>query len=187
MWKSRLELARAIGVDRYVVPVLGTQKYVAEDYKKAVDNLRDAGEVAKSFGITAEIEFTRTSTLAASFSTALALVREANHPNVRLMIDTFHFWGGPSKFEELEELRDGEVIHVHLEDVPRQPVHELLEQRDRVFPGEGIAPLRRIIELLKRKKYTGALSVEMMDPMIQSMDSYQLGLKVRATVERLLT
>jgi len=117
----------------------------------------------------------------------LRLVREANHPNVRLMIDTFHFWAGPSKFEELEQLRDGEVVHVHLEDVPGEPVHELLEQRDRVFPGEGVAPLRRILDLLKRKKYAGALSVEMMDPMIQSMDPYQLGLKVRATVERLLS
>ena len=103
------------------------------------------------------------------------------------MIDTFHFWAGPSKFEELEQLRDGEVVHVHLEDVPGEPVHELLEQRDRVFPGEGVAPLRRILDLLKRKKYAGALSVEMMDPMIQSMDPYQLGLKVRATVERLLS
>ncbi|HUK35271.1 MAG TPA: sugar phosphate isomerase/epimerase [Vicinamibacterales bacterium] len=186
-WKARLDLARNLGVQRYVVPILGTQKYTEADYKAAVDNLRDAGEIATSFGITAQIEFTRTSTLAASLRTALKLVREADHPSVRVMIDTFHFWAGPSKFEELEELRDSEVIHVHFEDVPREPIGELLEQRHRVFPGDGIAPLRRILDVLKRKKYAGALSVEMMDPTIQSMDPYQAAVKARRSVERLLS
>ena len=102
------------------------------------------------------------------------------------MIDTYHFWIGPSKFEDLELLRDGELVHMHFEDTPREPVRELLEQRHRVLPGDGVAPLKRIVEAVKRKKYAGALSVELMEPSFQSMDPYQLATRVRAAVEPLL-
>lgn len=62
------------------------------------------------------LEFAKTSTLAGTLPSALKLVRDANHANVRVMLDTFHFWAGPSKFEDLELLRDGELAHLHSED-----------------------------------------------------------------------
>src|SRR5438045_5324558 len=106
------------------------------------------------------LEFARTSRFPASLPTALMIVRNANHPNVRVMMDTYHFWGGISKFEDLELLRDGELAHLHFEDVPADPIRELQGQPDRKFPGEGIAPLRRIVEVLKRKKDAGPASLE---------------------------
>src|SRR5205085_12457629 len=96
---------------------------------------------------------------------------------------TYHLWNGISKLEDLDLLLDGEVRHVHFEDTPAQPIRELLEQRHRVLPGQGVAPLKRIVEALKRKQYSGALSVEMMDPAIQAMDPFQLATKVRSAVE----
>ena len=183
-WKA--ELAQALGCDRIVAPSAGTGPYTADDYKRGVDNLREAGDVAKPFGVSIMLEFTRTSRFAACLPTALNLVREANHPHVRLMMDVFHFWGGVSKFEDLELLRDGELHHLHFEDVPADPPREILGQPNRVWPGEGVAPLRRIVEVLKRKKYAGPASVEMFNPAIQSMDPYEVARKARATIEPLL-
>ena len=40
------------------------------------------------------IEFARNSTLIATLPTALKLIREAAHPNVRPMLDCYHFWSG---------------------------------------------------------------------------------------------
>jgi len=183
-WKA--ELAQALGCDRIVAPSAGTGPYTADDYKRGVDNLREAGDLAKPFGVSIMLEFTRTSRFAACLPTALNLVREANHPHVRLMMDVFHFWGGVSKFEDLELLRDGELHHLHFEDVPADPPREILGQPNRVWPGEGVAPLRRIVEVLKRKKYAGPASVEMFNPAIQSMDPYEVARKARATIEPLL-
>ena len=63
---------------------------------------------------------------------------------------------------------------------------EIQGQPHRVYPGEGIAPLRRIVELLRRKKYAGAASLEMFNPAIQAMDPYQVAMKARATIEPLI-
>src|SRR5262249_44797721 len=149
-------------------------------------HLGEVVDCPKPFGVSLMFDFSKFFTLANTLSTAMWFVRTANHPNVRLMIDTYHFWIGPSKFEDLDLLRDGELMHMHFEDTPREPVRELLEQRHRVLPGEGVAPLRKIVEAVKKKQYAGALSVELMDPVFQAMDPYQLATKVRAAVEPLL-
>jgi sugar phosphate isomerase/epimerase len=184
--KWKVELAQAIGADRLVTPSAGNATYTLDDYKRGVDHMREAAEIAKPFGITLMLEHARTSRFAGSLSTALKLVRETNHPNYKVMMDTYHFWGGISKFEDLELLRDGELHHLHFEDVPADPPREIQGQPDRKFPGEGIAPLRRIVEVLKRKKYAGAVSFENFNPDVQATDPYQVAMRVRATIEPLI-
>jgi 2-keto-myo-inositol isomerase len=184
--KWKVELAQQIGADRLVCPSAGAGMYTLDDYKKGVDNMREAAEIAKPFGVTLMLEFARTSRFAQCLPTALKLVRETNHPNFRVMMDTWHFWGGTSKFEDLELLRDGELAHLHFEDVPADPPREIQQQRDRVYPGEGIVPLRRIVELLKRKKYAGPASLEMFNPAIQGQDPAEVARKARAAIEPLI-
>jgi len=105
------------------------------------------------------------------------------------MMDTYHFWGGISKFEDLELLRDGELHHLHFEDVPAEPIRELQGQPDRRFQGEGIVPLRRIVEVLKRRKYIGPASLELFQaaaPALQDVNSYQMAVKAKAAIEPLI-
>lgn len=189
--KPKLEVAQAIGADRIVCPSTGTGNKTAEDYIRAVDTMRKAGDVAKGYGVTLMIEFARTSTLIGSLATCLKVVRETNHPNVRPMIDTFHFWGGISKFEDLELLKDGELAHLHFEDIPENPPREGQGQPDRAFPGEGIVPLKRIVALLKQKKYAGPASMEMFQTqaasLVANMSPYEVGMKARATIEPLIS
>ena len=184
--KWKVEMIQAIGADRIVTPSAGTGNYTEDDYKRGVDNMREAAEIAKPFGVTLMLEFARTSRFAGSLPTALKLVREANHPNYRVMLDTYHFWGGISKFEDLALLRDCELHHLHFEDVPADPPREIQGQPHRAFPGEGIAPLRRIVETLKAKKYAGAVSFETFNPQVQGTDPYQVAMRVRKAIEPLI-
>src|SRR5919198_2894975 len=64
--KWKVALAQTIGADRLVAPSIGTGQYTADDYKRGVDNLREAAEIARPFGITLMLEFARTSRFAAS-------------------------------------------------------------------------------------------------------------------------
>jgi sugar phosphate isomerase/epimerase len=152
--------------------------------------MRAGGELAKPFGVTLMIEFTRTSSLIGSLATCLKVVRETNHPNVRTMMDTFHFWAGVSKFEDLDLLRDGELAHLHFEDLPADPPREGQDQPDRVFPGEGVAPLKRIVQLLKQKKYAGPASLELFQTrsaLIGDLDPYQVAQRARAAIEPIIS
>jgi 2-keto-myo-inositol isomerase len=165
--KWKVELCQAIGGDRIVAPSAGTGMYTEDDFKLGADHLREAGEIARPFGVSVMLE-------------------HANHPNVKVMLDTYHFWGGISKFEDLDLLRDGELHHLHFEDVPASPPREIQGQPHRAFPGEGIAPLRRIVEVLKKKGYAGPASFESFNPEVQATDPYQVALRVRKAIEPLI-
>jgi len=180
--KSLCETIAALGVDRMVCPCGASQKYTAEDYKRAVANLREAGDIVRQFQITAMVEFMRGSTFIGTLPTALRLTREAAHPNVRPMFDCYHFWAGLSKFEDLETIQPGEIHHVHFQDVPDMP-RELLDNGTRDIPGTGVSPLSGILRKLAGKGYAGPVSVELFYPEIQNGDPYDVALRIRQKAE----
>jgi sugar phosphate isomerase/epimerase len=192
--KTKLEVVQAVGGDRIVCPStlsLPAGQEVTEDhFKRGAENMVKGAELAKTYGVMLMLEFAKTSRLANSIQTALRIIREANHPNARVMLDTFHFYGGVGKVEDLELLRDGELAHLHFEDIPSDPPREQLQSaQHRLFPGEGTAPLKRTIEILKRKGYSGPASMELFQnttPVAQNLDPFQLAAKAKAAIEPLI-
>jgi 2-keto-myo-inositol isomerase len=183
--KRYLEWAAYLGIDRFMGPCTATGKYKMDDYKLTVANMRECGDIAKGFQITMMVEFTRSSTLIGTLPTALRLTREAGHPNVRPMLDFYHFWSGLSKFEDLELIRPGEIHHVHFQDTPDMP-RELLDSTTREIPGNGVAPIKRILAALAAKGYKGPLSVELFYPRYQNTDPYELAKTIREKSEQFL-
>ena len=184
--KRRCEQYSTLGLDRMVCPCNTTQKVTQDDYKAGVDNMREVGEIAKQYKMIAMVEFTRASTFIATLSTSLKMTREAAHPNVRSMFDCYHFWGGLSKFEDLDAIQPGEIVHVHFQDVPVNLPRELLGQTTRVMPGDGITPLARILRKLAEKQYSGPISVELFWPEFQNADPYELARRIREKAEPIM-
>lgn len=184
-WKKRCEQFASFGVDRVYCPAVITGKVTAEDYKGAPDCIREFGDAAKAHNLTAMIEFARSSTFIATLGTSLKLIREAAHPNVHPMLDCYHFWSGLSKFEDLDTLRPGELAHMHFQDTPDIP-RELLDSNTRVIPGDGIAPLVKILQKVAEKGYTGALSVELFIPELQRGDPFEVAGKIKEKAEAVM-
>ena len=185
IWKMRCEQFASLGLTKIYCPSTTNRMIKAEDYKTAPDAIREAGEVCKQHNLTGMIEFTRASTLIATLTTSLNLIREAGHPNVRPMLDCYHFWSGVSKFEDLDLLKPGELAHVHFQDTPDMP-RELFAQATRVIPGDGVAPLVRILKKLAEKGYAGALSVELFLPELQGGDPYEVATQIRTKSEKVM-
>ena len=127
----------------------------------------------------------RTSTHIATLTSALSMTRAADHPNLQMMIDFFHFWSGLSKLEDLDLLEPGELAHCHFQDLLDAP-RELTDNRYRVIPGDGIAPLDAIIRKLADKGYTGALSVELYRSEIVNGDPFAVAIEIKEKAERVM-
>jgi sugar phosphate isomerase/epimerase len=178
-------LVAELGIDRLVCPCGTTEKFTTDDYARGAENLREAGEIVKPLGITAMLEFMRGSTFVGTLPTALRLIHQAAHPNVRPMLDCYHFWAGLSKFEDLDLVENGEIHHVHFQDVPDIP-REQLDNTTREIPGDGVSPLVRILSKLAEKNYRGPVSVELFYPHLQKGDPYEVALRIRHKAEPIL-
>lgn len=184
--KSRCGMFAELGLTRTYSPVTATGTYSLDDYKTGVDNMRKAGDVAKQFGMTVMAEFSRSSTFIATLGTMVRMIHDTAHPNLRMLFDCYHFWSGQSKFEDLDLVQPGDIAHVHFQDTPDMP-RELLGQATRVIPGDGVAPLVKILRKLAEKGYEGALSVELFLPQFQKSDPYELALEIRRKSEAVIS
>jgi sugar phosphate isomerase/epimerase len=183
--KRRCEMYAKMGINR-VYATTGTNKKVTEDdYKAGVENIHDAGEVARQFDMSLRIEFLRTSTFISTLPTILKITRAAAHPNVSPMLDCYHYWSGLSKLEDLDMIRPGEIGHVHFQDVPDIP-REMLDSSTRIIPGDGVSPLTRILGKLSEKGYAGPLSVELFLPKFQQGDPYEVAREIRVKSEAVM-
>jgi 2-keto-myo-inositol isomerase len=184
-WKKRCEQFSTLGVPKIYCPSVTNRKVTMDDYKATPACIHEAGDIAKEHNLTAMIEFARTSTHLATLTSSLKMIREAAHPNVRPMLDFFHFWSGLSKFEDLDLLQHGELAHAHFQDIADVP-KELYDNNSRLIPGEGIAPLPKILKKLQEKGYAGALSVELFIPEIVNGDPYEMASRIREKAEGVL-
>lgn len=180
--KWKVEMAESLGADRLVIPSAAGNPHVLADYDEVYANLLEAAEIAKPHNVALMVEFTRNSRLINNLRTSLDVVRKVNHPNLKFMIDLYHFWAGPSKFEDLDIIEPGEIHHVHFADTPRLPPVEVAEQKDRAFPGEGIAPLQRILDKLVDKGYNRALSLELFDMEVRNTDPFVIATRALDTI-----
>ena len=176
-WRRRCAQYASLGLEKIYTPSVTSREITLEDYAATPDCIREAGEIAGEHGLTAMIEFTWKSTHLATLTTALAMIREAAHPNVRPMLDFFHFWAGTSKFEDLDLLEPGELGHVHFQDILDTP-RELIDNDSRLIPGDGIAPVVRILQKLAEKGYSGPLSVELFRKDIVEADPFEIASEI---------
>jgi len=181
-WKLRCEQFSTIGLQKIYCPSITNRRVTAEDFKATPGCIRETGDIARQFNLTAMIEFARTSTHLATLSSTLNMIREAAHPNVGPLLDFFHFWSGMSKFEDLDMIHPGEIAHVHFQDILDTP-RELIDNNGRVIPGDGSAPIVSILKKLAEKQYSGTLSVELFLKDLQQGDPFDVASRIKQKCE----
>jgi sugar phosphate isomerase/epimerase len=184
-WRRRCEQFAALGLELIYSPSTTSRRLSAEDFAGTPACIREAGEIAREHGLTAMIEFTRTSTHLATLPTSLSMIRAASHPNVRPMLDFFHFFSGLSKTEDLELLEPGELAHAHFQDLLEGP-RELITNDSRLIPGDGIAPVVPTLRALAERGYSGALSVELFRAEYVNGDPYAVASEIRRKCEAVM-
>ena len=82
----------------------------------------------------------------------------------------------------MDLIKPGEIIHAHLNDTQDLP-RELLDLQSRVIPGDGVAPLARILSKLADRGYSGPISVELFLPQFQEADPFELAKEIKLKCE----
>jgi 2-keto-myo-inositol isomerase len=161
----RLGLLKELHIPVLVVAADFPRELSADDYERAAAALREAAELAGSLGVRLALEFQKTSKLCASLDTAIALVDQCGSSDAGVCLDLFHYYTGPSKFEDLAYLSRENLAWVQICDLSGIP-RELAGDGDRILPGEGDFQMEPIIDHLGRIGYQGHVSLELLNPQL---------------------
>jgi 2-keto-myo-inositol isomerase len=118
-------------------------------------------EAGRQTGVRPLLEFWGHSRTLGSLDEAMAVLEQVDDPDAAILADVFHMAKGSSRFELLRELDGGQLRLFHLNDYPGAADVSRLTDRERVYPGDGVAPYDVIVPALHEIGYTGVLSLEL--------------------------
>jgi len=116
------------------------------------ESLLEAADTARDFGVSVLLETHDDFSLGVDVGKVL---REVNHPNVGAVWDVMHPLFHGESIETTYSALKGYVKHTHVHDAVETEKYGRLVQI-----GEGIVPIREIVQMLKKDGYTGYLSCE---------------------------
>jgi sugar phosphate isomerase/epimerase len=167
-FRRRLDLLAELNVPTLVVVPDFVSVPGPDDLARSAASITEAAELAASKGVRLALEFQKTARFCASLDTTVALIAQSGAPNVGVCFDAFHYYTGPSKFEDLGYLTAENLALVQLSDLSGVP-RELASDSDRIFPGDGDLPLGPILEHFGRIGYRGPVSLEVLNPLFWEM------------------
>jgi sugar phosphate isomerase/epimerase len=184
-FRRRLDLCQQFGIRTMLIAADFAGDVDQTALERAVVSLTQAAQWAAGFDTRLALEFRGSASFCASLDTAVALVQHCGEPNVGVNLDVFHYYTGPSKFEDLQLLTPQNLAHVQVCDLAGVP-RELARDADRILPGDGDFQLKPIIHRLREIGYNGPVSLELMNPTLWNTKPTQVVELGMAALRRLL-
>jgi len=183
--KREMDMLRQLGGCAIAAPPFGEVADVCLD--AFAERYAAMLEVGKSVGVTPLLELWGFAARLSRLGELMYVAYESKHPDACVLLDVYHLYKGGNDFESLPLLNGSRLGLLHMNDYPADPPRETIGDADRVYPGDGVAPLSRVLNLLKEIGYCGVLSLELFNPAYWQGDPAEvlrIGLeKTKAAVE----
>jgi len=167
--KKEMEMVVAIGGTRIAAPPAGATDGEKLNLDTAGERYRALLELGRSVGCVPQLEVWGFSKNLSKLSEVLYVAAAAQHPDACVLPDVYHLYKGGSQFADLGLLA-GTKIHVfHMNDYPDIP-RDKISDADRVYPGDGIAPISSILQTVISSGFSGVLSLELFNRKYWEMD-----------------
>jgi 4-hydroxyphenylpyruvate dioxygenase len=128
---------------------------------RAANDLRELGERAKKRGLRVGYEALAWGKYINDHRDAWEIVRRTGHPNVGLILDSFHTLARKIDVNSIRAIPHDKIFIVQLADAPLIEMDLLYWSRHfRNMPGEGDLPVKEFVRAIAATGYDGYLSLE---------------------------
>lgn len=159
--KRDMDTLAQIGGKRIAAPPAGATREPGLDLDKAAERYRELLEIGDEIGVVPQIELWGSSKNLHLIGQCMYVVIESRHPKACFMPDVFHIYRGGSDFDGLSLLSTRAIRVFHMNDYPADPPRDRINDSHRVLPGDGIAPLTRILANIYPARGHIVLSLEL--------------------------
>ena len=168
--RRNMDMVQQIGGLRLAAPPSGATDKADLDLMKAAERYRALLEIGDKFGVIPQAEIWGFSKCLNNLGSATMVALESRHPNACILPDVFHLHKGGSDFKAILKLNASLFHNFHLNDYPGAIPRDKVTDADRVYPGDGDAPLVELLRDLKSIGYQGALSLELFNKDLWKLD-----------------
>jgi sugar phosphate isomerase/epimerase len=155
-----MDMVQQVGGKRIAAPPVGATKEEV-DLRRAAERYRALLEIGDKIGVVPQVEVWGPSRTLSRLGEAAFVAMESGHPQACILADVYHLYKGGSSLTGLGLLSGSSMHALHFNDYPADPPRSEITDAARVYPGDGIAPLKTILQTLRRIGYRGVLSLEL--------------------------
>lgn len=172
--KRDMDWIRQLGGCRIAAPPAGATKQSNLELQAAAQRYRTLLELGEKMEVTPQLELWGFSQSMSRLGELAFVSVESGRADACVLPDVYHIYKGGSDFAGLN-LFAGSAMHVfHMNDYPDRPPRATIKDADRVYPGDGVAPLDTIMQTLKSNGFSGVLSLELFNPSYWKQDPLQV-------------
>lgn len=173
--KRDMDVLAHLGGTRIAAPPVGAHRggpkldtfVIAERYRALL-------EVGDEMGVVPQLEVWGFSTNLSRLGESVMACVEASHPKACLLPDVYHIFKGGSDFGGLALLHDDAIQVFHMNDYPATPAREEMKDADRVYPGDGVAPISNILNMIRGNGRKVVLSLELFNEDYWKQDALEV-------------
>ena len=158
--KVDMDKVAQIGGTRIAAPP-GNSKAAAVSLDNAAKYYREALEMGEKMGVQPLLELWGTHPVLGPLSHGIYVTVAAGRPDASLLLDVFHLYKSGTPFTALKQINGASLHVMHLNDYPQAADSSTLNDGNRIYPGDGVAPLRQILRDLRDNGFRGYFSLEL--------------------------
>ena len=157
--KVDMDKVAQIGGKRIAAPPGNNRAAVSLD--NAAKYYREALEMGEKMGVQPLLELWGTHPVLGPLSHGIYVTVAAGRADASLLLDVFHLYKSGTPFTALKQINGASLHVMHLNDYPQAADPSTLNDGNRIYPGDGVAPLRQILRDLRDSGFRGYLSLEL--------------------------
>jgi 2-keto-myo-inositol isomerase len=169
--KREMEMLAQIGCKRMAATGAGASFDVGIEPRLIAERYRIILELSDHTGVIPLLEMWGFMKNVSRASEVLYAAMESGHPSARVLLDVFHLFKGNTSLETLHLMNTTANDILHMNDYPSTLGREVITDADRIYPGDGVAPLKDILKILKRDDQPLILSCEVFNKDYYAQDA----------------
>jgi len=170
--KMEMEQLAQIGCPRVAAPPMGATTGPSLDLAKVAERYRAILELGDKTGVVPHLELWGFSKNLSRVGEILYVAVESGHPSARLLMDVYHLHKGGSGMDSVKAVGKPLIEIFHINDYPATPPRETITDADRVYAGDGVAPLKDLLISLKNPDKPVILSFEVFNKDYYAQDAF---------------
>lgn len=172
--KREMDMLAQIGCPRIAAPPAGATEKAGLDLLAAAERYGKLLDIGEQMGVIPQLEVWGFSANLHRLGQTTYVAMESKHPKARILPDVYHLYKGGSDFSGLQML-SGQTIEIfHMNDYQANPPRDTIADKDRIYPGDGIAPLDQILQMLAAGGTPKILSLELFNPEYWKQDPLEV-------------
>jgi len=159
--KKEMGWVRELGCKRIAAPPMGAQNNPNINLKAAGERYGKILEVGKQMEVIPQLEMWGHSKCLNRVADALFIAAEAGKEDAKLLLDVYHIYRGESSLESLHVVGENSLDIFHVNDYTTNIKPADIKDADRIYVGDGEAPIADIIHKLTPNNRPLVISLEL--------------------------